>query len=93
MRSILIPWSVFLLQTSRCTIKKQVELFIMQVPVLTLFRCLKEEEEKGLAFSRLNIHLIILTLFLSDQVLINDALKSHGGLYEVMFTAKLAWLA
>ena len=53
----------------------------------------KEEEEKGLAFSRLNIHLIILTLFLSDQVLINDALKSHGGLYEVMFTAKLAWLA
>ena len=77
MRSILIPWSVFPLQTSRCTIKKQVELFMMQVPVLALFPCLKEEEEKGLAFSHLNMHLIIPTLFISDQVLVNGALKSH----------------
>ena len=49
-----------------------------------------EEEEKGLGFSRLHMHLII-----SDSVHQwqgdNDALKSHGRLYD-LFTLELAWL-
>ena len=49
-----------------------------------------EEEEKGPAFSCSHMHLVI-----TDPVHQwqgdNDAIKSHGQLYDV-FTVELAWL-
>ena len=51
-----------------------------------------EEEVKGPGFSRLHIHLII-TDHVHQWQGANDALKSHGWLYDIVFTVKLAWLA
>ena len=79
-------------QTSKRAIRKQVEPLIMYTHACpcTSLVLMPEEEEKGPAFSRSHMHLII-----TDPVHQwqgdNDAVKSHGRLYDV-FTVELARL-
>ena len=82
----------FPLQTSKRAIRKRVEPLIMYTHAcpFTSLVLMPEEEEKGPGFSRLHMHLVI-----TDSVYQwqgdNDAIKSHGRLYD-MLTVEIAWL-
>ena len=80
------------LQTSKCGIRKWVEPLIMHTHacLCTSLVLMPEEEEIEPGFSHSHMHLVI-----TDPVHQwqgdNDAIRSHGQLYDV-FTVELAWL-